>query len=45
MLRKHGTGEITEPDDTGTQPVAKTASQWGEEEWDALMTEGEPERE
>lgn len=43
MLRKHGTGTITQPDDTGQQPVTHTASRFGEEEWEALLAEGEPE--
>lgn len=44
MLRKHGTGTITNPDDTGQQPVTRTAaSRFSEQEWEALMAEGEPE--
>lgn len=45
MLTKHGTGTITTPDDTGTEPVTKTASAFTEEEWAAIMAEGEPDDE
>lgn len=43
MLIKHGTGQITNPDDTGEEPIVRTASQYTEEEWQALLSEGEPE--
>ncbi|MFF7198213.1 hypothetical protein ACFZAM_31455 [Streptomyces sp. NPDC008079] len=44
MLIKHGTGQITTPDDTGQQPVTRTASRaFTEEERAALLAEGEPE--
>lgn len=40
MFVKHGTGQITNPDDTGQEPIVRTASKYfTEEEWAALLAE------
>lgn len=44
-MLKFGTGKITVPDDQTDGPMTRTAAVYTDEEWQAVMAEGEPDTE